>query len=629
MSGNARKIYRRRPSVETAVRAGLQALLLLFGVVALASIGQAEPQWSTYNNTLEANRFSSLTGITPRNAADLRVKCELALGDEGAFQSGPLVIDDVLFVTTANTTVALGAADCKERWRHAYTPEEDEIFPVNRGLAYLDGKLFRGTNDGRLIALDAKTGKELWRVKAADPKIGEYFSAAPVAWKGLLFIGPAGSDYGIRGRMQAFEAATGREVWRFNTIPVDDEPGADSWKIPDTAQRGGGGTWTSYALDPSTGELFIPVGNPAPDLNPDLRPGDNLYTNSLVVLEAATGQLKWYYQFRANDGFDYDASAAPALFTDRAGRRRVASATKDGHLYVIDRASHRLIFKTPITTIFNADKKPTPEGTRACPGPLGGVQWNGPAYSPVTDMIYVGAVDWCGFYQSAPIAYDPPKLYMGTNFMPAKGEPMSGWITAVAAGGGAVVWRHHTTAPVVAAVSPTASGVLFGGDLSGNLLSFDARSGKLLAEKNLEGALAGGIVTYSIAGRQYVAVTAGNLSRGVFPTTGSPRIVILTTGLGKDHRIAKETIREMALQGGLSDLERGKITYGKLCSACHGTAGEGGSSGPQLNKQGVRKNFAQVVGIVKKPVAPMPTLYPQLLNDDEVRAVAVYVQSLP
>jgi alcohol dehydrogenase (cytochrome c) len=618
-----------RRRVTPALLAAFPTAVLLFCVVGLGGDGQAEPQWSSYNNTLESTRFSSLTGITPENAASLRVKCELALGDDGAFQSGPVIIDNVLFVTTANTTVALGAADCKEHWRHVYTPEEDEIFPVNRGLAYSNGHVFRGTNDGRLFALDAKTGKELWRVKAADPKIGEYFSAAPIAWQGLIFIGPAGSDYGIRGRMQAFEASTGREVWRFNTIPIGGESGADTWKIPNTALHGGGGTWTSYTLDPSTGELFIPVGNPAPDLNPDLRPGDNLYTNSLVVLDAATGQLKWYYQFRRNDGFDYDASAAPALFVDRAGRRRVAMATKDGHLYVIDRTSHQLIFRTPVTTIFNADKKPTAEGTRACPGPLGGVQWNGPAYSPATDMIYVGAVDWCGFYQSAPITYDPPKLYMGTNFMPAKGEPMSGWITAVAADGGAVVWRHHAFAPVVAAVTPTAGDVVFSGDLSGNLLILEARSGKLLEKKHLEGALAGGIVTYAIAGKQFVAVTAGNLSRGVFPTTGSPRLVILTIGLSKEHRIAKETIRELASQGGLSDLARGKITYGKLCSACHGTAGEGGFSGPQLNKQGVRKNFVQVVGIVKNPVPPMPTLYPRLLNDDELRAVAVYVQSLP
>lgn len=244
---------------------------------------QSPGPWPTYNNGYDGQRFASAKQITPANVATLKRVCEAHLGDAGAFHSGPIVIGNVIYVTTAHTTVALDAMNCAIHWRHVYKPEQDEVYPVNRGLAYLDGRVFRGTGDGRVFALDATTGKLAWQVKAGDPLVGEFFSSAPIAWDGLVFIGAAGGDWGIRGFVIALDAKTGKERWRFYTIPMGNEIGAKSWKSPDDAKRGGGAMWTSYTLDAAAGELFVPVGNPAPDFAPDFRLGDNLFTDSLVV----------------------------------------------------------------------------------------------------------------------------------------------------------------------------------------------------------------------------------------------------------------------------------------------------------------------------------------------------------
>jgi alcohol dehydrogenase (cytochrome c) len=214
-----------------------------------ADAAPSDADWRYYNGTLSGERFSALKDIRPGNLADLKENCEAALGDDGSFESGPLVIGDTLFATTEHTTIALNATDCSVRWRNRYTPEEDEQFPINRGAAYMDGRVFRGTGDGRLLAIDATTGKELWRVHPRAPNAAAYFSAAPIVWKGLLVIGPAASDSGIRGYVAAFDVATGKQVWRFNTVPTGNERGADTWRNREAAQHGGGGTWSSYTLD--------------------------------------------------------------------------------------------------------------------------------------------------------------------------------------------------------------------------------------------------------------------------------------------------------------------------------------------------------------------------------------------
>jgi PQQ-dependent dehydrogenase (methanol/ethanol family) len=590
--------------------------------------------WPTYNNAYDGRRFSQARSITPENVGTLKRVCEARLGDPGSFHSGLIVVEDTLYVTTPHTTVALDPANCSIRWRHVYKPAQKEVYSVNRGVAYLDGRIFRGTSDGRILALDARTGEQLWLIKVGDPLKGEFFSSAPIAWRGLVFIGAAGGDWGIRGYVLALDAKTGCEKWRFYTIPMGKDPGADSWKRPETAAHGGAATWTSYTLDTTTGELFVPAGNPAPNYAPDSRPGANLYTDSVVVLDALTGRLKWYHQFKSNDGLDYDFGATPALYTNRKGDKLLAAGSKDGYLYGVDRATHRVVFKTPVTTIKNADARPTPAGVLVCPGPLGGVEWNGPAVNPVSRVIYVGSVDWCFTIKSGTPEYNAGELYFGTAGTPG-GEGAaapSGWIHAVDGNTGNILWKYPVDAPVVAGVTPTAGGVVFSGDLNGNLFALDASNGKELYKVNTGGAIAGGVITYETGGQQYVATTSGNVSRATFnvsrgvPTiTGSPKVVVLTTGLSKDEPQIVAVAEDKPLPGAPG--EHGKTVFAQYCSACHGATGEGGL-GPSLKAESAKKSLNEVTAFIKSPKEPMPKLYPAPLSDQDVADVAEFVETL-
>ena len=607
------------------------ALAVSLGIGALTTTTEAgdNVEWTSYNGNLRSDRFSPLTTITPKNAADLREVCETTLGDEGAFQPGPLMIGDTLYVTTTHTVVAVSAINCSVRWRYVYHAAEEEPFPANRGVAYMDGKLYRGTGDGWLLALDAGSGKELWRTKIADPKIVEFVSAAPIAWDGLVFIGPAGSDWGIHGRMSAFQGTTGKLVWNFNTIPVEGEPGFESWRIPETAQHGGGGTWTSYTLDPTTGELFVPVANPSPDYRPDARPGDDLYTNSVVVLDAKTGALKWYYQLDANEGFDYDLAAAPTLYTDPAGNRRVAVGSKDGYLYIIDRETHKLVSKTAVTTIKTPPTPPTAAGVFACPGSSGGVEWNGAAYSKSVNTLFVGSVDWCSIFTSGPLKFEPPLIYLGTapNFGATNSK--SGWVYGIDATTGATKWHYHAESPVLSGVTPTAGGVLFSGESAGNLLVFNAKDGKLLKKVYLGGSMAGSIVTYRVDDKQYVATTAGNVSRSGLGTGGNyvPRVIILTTGLDRAYEPVKVAAVPPEEAGESFGGDLGLSAFDTYCAGCHGIQGRGGAGGPSLQNESGRMQLPALVAWIKNPAPPMPKMVPPITNS-EVEAIAQYVEQL-
>jgi alcohol dehydrogenase (cytochrome c) len=607
---------------------------------AVVTCGRGSPSaasdvgWPGYSNSLDGQRFATLDQIDTSNVARLRPVCELQLGEEGPFQTGPVVVGDRMFLTTAHTTVAMNAATCALDWRHVDSTGQQDPISVNRGVAYLDDRLFRGMPGARLAALDVNSGKVLWDVKVGNLSVGEFLSSAPVAWRGMVFIGLAGGDWGIRGRVMGFDAASGKEVWRFYTIPTGSERGAETWHIPETAERGGGGTWTSYTLDTLSGELFVPVGNPAPDFLPAVRPGDNLFTNSIVVLDAKTGGLKWWYQATAADGFDYDVGAPPMLYTTRGGEPRVAIGSKDGHLHVVDRHTHRLNFKTPVTTIFNADKNPTPQGVRACPGALGGVEWFGPALDPETRTIYVGTVDWCARFKTEAARHRPGDLYLGGLNVQEPLDSARGWVMALDGDKGQVRWKFQAGAPIVAGVTPTAGGLVFTGDLSGNFYALDKANGKVLFTTKTGGAIAGGVVTYAVAGKQFVGVTSGNVSRSTFQTTGSPRMLVMSLEVPEEKRqrvvLPEVNANGMATgaAGSGAGAARGEQLYSQYCSGCHGTRGEGGGGGPSLVGDPGPKDLAAIIAFVKDPKPPMPDLHPTPLDDAAVTAVSAYVRTL-
>lgn len=303
----------------------------------IASVSAPDPlaDWSTYNRTLQGDRYAPFDEITPANVSRLEPICRFPLDEKVTFQTGPLEIGGTLYFTTAATTYAIDAANCALRWKHsyAYAPKPDFDLGVNRGVAYLDGKLFRGANDGRVYALDAGTGRELWNVIAGDVKKGETFPAAPIAWKGLVYIGNAGGDnFGVVGRMMAFDANTGGRVWSVALVAENDSAGLTWPPNTEVIPRAGGATWSSYTLDTLSGTLFVPTGNAAPDFLSAARPGANLHTTSVVELDARVGTLKGWHQLVERDVHDWDVSAAPALITTARGRQLIVAGGKDGHV---------------------------------------------------------------------------------------------------------------------------------------------------------------------------------------------------------------------------------------------------------------------------------------------------------
>ncbi|MBY6243047.1 PQQ-binding-like beta-propeller repeat protein [Methylosinus sp. Sm6] len=498
--------------------------------------------WPSYNKTLTSDRFSSLTEIDRDNAGRLRVLCTYDTGQYTGFNSGLVMVDGALLFTTQYDTFSIDPLTCRENWRkhESYAPATPQ--DVNRGVAYLDGRVFRGTQDGRVLAYDFKTGERLWETAIADPKKSESAPAAPIAWNGLVFIGNAGGDFkGVKGRMYALDAATGRIVWEFYLVPRqprDPTRGpqgetpldASSWKMAADAPISGGATWTSYTLDPQSGLLYVPGGNPAPDFDVMLRGGDNLYSNSVIVLDARTGAYREHFKIVPKDWHDWDVSAAPALVTTAAGRRMMLVAPKDGHLYGFDLETKERLYRVPMTKIENADVPfSADKSVHFCPGSVGGAEWNGPAYDPQNNLVMVGEVQWC-----TTVRIEPEKEIEGeAKFTPWSGEDSinpfnmwgradpvfqwAGWLQAVDADSGRWRWRAKTNYPVQSGVAPTAGGVVFFGDMGGNFYALDADTGRRLWGQKIGGAVGGGVITFSTPKGQRVAAATG-LTEVLWPT---------------------------------------------------------------------------------------------------------------
>lgn len=590
---------------------------------------EGDTDWVSFNQRLDSVRYSGLDQINSDNVGDLEEACRVRVSGAGPFASGLILANGGLYLTASRATMAINPTNCDVIWKALYEPEQTEVLLQNRGPAYLDGMVYRGTGDARLVAYNAATGAEIWRQTLGDPTVGEYVSAAPIAWDGKVFIGIAGGDRGIQGRMMAYDAKTGKQLWTFNTIPSPGEFGNETWPH-DTWMRGGGGTWTSYTLDTKTGELFVPVANPAPDLNPRVRRGDNLYSNSVLVLDAKSGKRIWHYQTIKNDSHDYGVSPAAVLVNHKDGRAFVAQASKDGYVYLIDRKTRKLVVRTPVTTILNHQVEPTLEGVRICPGLMGGVEWNSPGYDPVNNALTVGAVDWCStvFVEDPPV-YKAGEIYSGGSFKADSAG--SGWITSLDATTGKVRWKYRTEAPVVGAVTPTAGGVTFVGDLGGKLYAFRSTNGELLSTIDTGGAIAGGIITYQANAQQYLAVTSGNISRTTWPTaSGIPSVIIYRKGDGQSRakQASAPLVADNSTPARPGNPAAGKGVYDSVCSGCHGPSADGGA-GPKLHGISAKYTYEQAVAFIKSPKAPMPALYPAMLNAQQVADVAAYIRNLP
>jgi alcohol dehydrogenase (cytochrome c) len=510
-----------------------------------------EPQnWLTYSGNLSGWRYSPLTQITPANVRNLELQWVFqtrapAEANE-KFEATPLVVDGVMYtVLPPNHVVALDAATGRMFWMYSAV-----ISPltrvccgrVNRGLAIVGDTLFMGTIDGHLIAIDAKSGKPKWDKAVVDPALGYSFTLAPLVVKDKVIVGPSGGEYGIRGFVAAFDAATGAEVWRFNTIPGPGERGHDTWTDAERTawKTGGGPAWVTGSYDPELNLTYWGTGNPGPDWNGDPRPGDNLYTDSVIALDADTGQLKWHYQFTPHDEFDYDSTQVPVLvdMTWRGQPRKLMLwANRNGFWYVLDRTNGQFLQGKPFTKVnwatgFDERGRPkkvlSPEkdGTLVYPNNQGATNWYPPSYSPRTGLFYIPSwMDTFSTYFKAPVEYTPGSQFVGrfpTMAFPALRPPAGGINQRLPEDGyGAIQafdpktgerkWEFKMVDVTDSGVLSTASDLVFAGGREGYFFALDARTGEPLWRASVGGQVSAGPMSYAIDGRQYVAISAGSV----------------------------------------------------------------------------------------------------------------------
>jgi alcohol dehydrogenase (cytochrome c) len=486
-----------------------------------------EETWLRYNGDYQSTRYTQLSEITPSNVAHLHQVCAYNLPEGVTFESGMVEVRGTLYFTTYESTYAIDANNCAFKWRAQHPIGAIPAAAATRGVAYLGGRVFRGSYDGNVIAYNAATGQQAWITKLTAPDSGEFISAAPIAWNGMIFIGTAGGDSGSICHVAALDANTGRIIWNFPLVATGSAPGADSW--PKGTRLAGGSTWTTLTLDPDSGALYVPSGNPVPDFAGGYRPGANLYTGSIVVLDAKTGALRTWVQLSPHDVHDWDVAAAPAVITTKQGSHRAMAAGKDGNLDSVDVAAGKILWKTPVSKMENVDAPLTIEGTHFCPGTRGGTLWNGPAYSPAENLVYVNSVDWCATVKLAPQPkFEPGKSFVGSSNGYGEMDPLAqrcGWITAVDADTGAIRWRSRNTQPMLAAILVTASGLVITGDLNGSLLVYEAATGKQLHSIATHQPMAGGVIAYENAGSERIAVAAGFAS-GIYKTAGQPTVFV-------------------------------------------------------------------------------------------------------
>ncbi|HSS69664.1 MAG TPA: PQQ-binding-like beta-propeller repeat protein [Casimicrobiaceae bacterium] len=496
----------------------------------LTNAAASTRDWLYASKDYTGQRFVKLSQINRKNAHDLRPICIIRANSATPTQTNPLVYKGVMYVTVDTSIAAIDATTCRQRWIYKWETKGRVLSPANRGVAIKDGIVVRGTADGYLIALTMDKGQLLWSRQIASAESSQYLSMPPLMFEDMVIYGPAGADWGAKNWIGAFKLQTGEPVWRFNLIPDDNEPGADSWKDPKARAHGGGSLWTPLAFDAERGVLYLPVGNPAPDFFGAAREGDNLYTNSAVALNVRTGKLLWYRQFVSNDVHDSDLSQVSPIFSGTVGgksRRLMTVSGKDGLLYMLDRDTHEKLYQLEITTRKNIDAQPTVAGVHRCPGLLGGMEWNGPAYDPLSKTLYVATVDWCGTFTRTADApeFTPFAHYYGGSVTPDPRDQSRGWLTAIDSTSGKVRWKKQWPTPLVAAVTATSGGVLFTGDLDNYFLVIDASNGNTLYKFNTGGSVGGGVVTYEIGGKQYVATTSGVVS-GFFGGSGTSAIIV-------------------------------------------------------------------------------------------------------
>ena len=509
-----------------------------------------EPQnWLTYSGNNLGQRYSGLTQVTPANVGNLEMKWAFQARSLEKFESTPLVVDGIMYVTQApNDVVALDAVTGKTLWIYNYVPSTDArpcCGRVNRGVAILGETLFMATIDGHLVAIDARNGRPVWNTEVGSAKAGYAMTLAPLIIKDKVVTGVAGGEYGIRGYIAAYDAKTGKEAWRFYTIPGPGEPGHDSW-AGNSWQHGGAPVWLTGSYDETTNLTYWGVGNPGPDYGGKVRGGDNLYSDCVVALDADTGKLKWYFQFTPHDVYDYDAVQVPVLadldWKGKDGtvkpRKVMLWGNRNGYFYTLDRTTGEFLRGNPFSTVtwskgldergrpmrLQSDNPVGGGGPVIYPGPIGATNWYSPSYSPHTGLFYISA--WDNYH--ANFTETPSEFKEGSNYMGGRGssaltgalrapqvvkkkeEDGYGSVRALDPKTGQKIWEFKMADVTSSGLLTTATDILFTGSREGYFAALDARTGTVLWKVTVGGEIAMGPITYQVNGKQYVAFSAGS-----------------------------------------------------------------------------------------------------------------------
>ena len=492
----------------------------------------SQTDWPTYNGDAGGNRFSKMTAINKNNVAKLAPKWMFSLGNVTQVENTPLVVEGIMYVSSANECWALDAGTGRMLWHYQRAKTRgvagNAAIGFNRGVAWAGDRIFMLTDNAHMLALNRFNGELLWETEMADWHENYNGTSAPLTVGNLVISGTAGGDEGVRGFVAAYDQTTGHEVWHVWTVPKPGEPGSETWKGKDVEHRSGA-TWMTGTYDAQLDTIYWPVGNPGPDYTGDDREGDNLYTDSILALDPKTGKMKWYYQFTPHDIHDWDAQEPPLLVDANwqgQPRKLLMEANRNGFFYVLDRTDGKLLLAKPFLKNLNwasgvgADGRPILKqlpvlangDTYVCPGFQGGANWFSSAFNPATGLFYFNALERCNVFSKAHGEWVSGKSYMGGTARPAPGESFEKFLRAINIQTGEIAWevpQVTTSATASAGVLSTASGLVFYGENSGSFMAVDAADGKILWQFPTNQTWKASPMTYMFDNKQYVAIAVG------------------------------------------------------------------------------------------------------------------------
>ena len=487
--------------------------------------------WLSYNGDYTGRRYSALREVHAGNVAQLRAQWVFHASSSSNLEVTPVVVDGIMFVTAANDAFALDAQTGRTLWHYSRPVTEGLIDDAsqhhNRGVGIWRSRIYMETDNAHLLCLDARSGHLLWDVAYTDGSPNYGATSAPLVVQNKVIVGTSGGDDGVRGFVAAYDAETGREAWRFWTIPAPGEFGSASWP-GESYKLGGGTTWMPGTFDPELNTIFWGTSNPAPDFDGAPRPGDDLYTDCLLALDPDTGKLKWYFQFTPHDLFDYDATQTPVLvdatFRGRP-RKLIIEANRNGFLYLLDRTNGQFLsamrFAEKLNWATGIDEKgrpirteikPSAEGTRVCPGMVGATNWHAPSYNPETSLFYFMALESCSVLVLKPQPFKPRETYYSTGARHSEGDYNQKILLAYSVDGDKPAWRYVQTGRGHSAggTMTTAGGLVFFGDDAESFEAVDAQTGKPLWHFHTGQNIAASPMSYAINSKQYVAIAAGS-----------------------------------------------------------------------------------------------------------------------